>query len=312
MIRRLEMAIAIDTHRSFHRAAKALGISQPAMTRGVQVLEDEMGARLFERGKTECEPTAFGKVVLARARRILSEVAESKREIALLQRLELGAFSVGTGSGGVQHWLAVAIGQLCAANPNLRVRISEHYWFDLPTLLMASEIDVAVGEASGIEGNSDIVVSRLPRRPVGLVCRAGHPLTKVGRLRIEDLQDYRLVGPPMPLRLGNQLPARSTFGSMSADGRYFEPAILCSGWPAIREIVTRSDCVAFRPLAVLRRPENLGSLVILPFEAPWMATEFAIMWRRDRMQPPALKAFREIARRWEAAVFGSKGLRAVA
>ena len=44
MIRRLELAIAIDAHRSFHRAARAMGISQPSLTRALQVLEAELGA----------------------------------------------------------------------------------------------------------------------------------------------------------------------------------------------------------------------------------------------------------------------------
>ena len=312
MMRRLEMAIAIDTHRSFHRAARALGISQPSLTRALQVLETEMGARLFERGKTECEPTTFGRIVLARARRIMSEVAEGKREIALLQGLQDGVFTIGTGSAGVLHWVAVAVGELCAANPKLSVQFYEYPWYQLPDALMAADIDVAVGEASDLAGHPDIVVARLPRRPSGLVCRAGHPLTKAAKISVDDLAQYRLVGPRMPRRVGMNFPTQSAFGSMSADSRYFTPAILCAGWSAMREIVQRSDALAFRPRPVLNAPEN-SDLVILPFEAPWMCTDYAVMWRRDRMLHPALKAFREAARRSEAAVMGGKGsLRAVA
>src|SRR5215470_4001445 len=103
MIRRLEMALALDTHRNFQRAARALGVSQPALTRALQTLEKEFGARLFERGKAECEPTAFGRIVLARARRIVSEVAEARREIDLLHGLETGEFRVAIGNAGPQQ-----------------------------------------------------------------------------------------------------------------------------------------------------------------------------------------------------------------
>lgn len=313
MIRRLEMAIAIDTHRSFHRAARALGISQPSLTRALQVLEAEMGARLFERGKTECEPTSFGKVVVARARRIMSEVAESKREVALLQGLELGEFAIGIGTGGVQHWVASAIGELCAANPKLGVRTAEYPWYQLADALMSSEIDVAVGEASGLDGHPEIVVARLPRRPGGVVCSASHPLAKAEKVTVDDLAPYRLVGPRLAGRLGIHLPAHSALGSMSADSRFFTPAILCPGWDAIREIVRRSDAVAIRPLSALQAPQNRADLAILPFSPPWLVTEFAVMWRRDRMQHPALKAFREAARRSEAAGVGTRSsLQAVA
>lgn len=306
MIRRLEMALAIAEHRSFHRAAKSLGVSQPSVTRALQVLEGEMGARLFERGKSECVPTAFGEVLLDHARRVLLEVAEGKRKIALLQGLQIGSFSIGMGRGGVQHWIASAIGDICAIYPALEVKTGEYYYYQLADALMASEIDVAVGEASGVEPYPNIVVSRLPRRRVGVVCRAGHPLTKLSKVGPDDLRQFRLVGPPMPRRVALQFPRGSALGSASADGRYFLPAVLCTGWFAIREIVSRSDGIAFRPMPALGEAGTLGPLELLPFEAPWLSTEFAIMWRRDRMQHPALKAFRDACRRSEALLAGNK------
>lgn len=66
MLRRLEMIVAIDQHRNFGRAARALGISQPSLTRALQVLEAELGVRLFERDRAECQPTEFGRIMLAR------------------------------------------------------------------------------------------------------------------------------------------------------------------------------------------------------------------------------------------------------
>ncbi|TAJ91039.1 LysR family transcriptional regulator [Reyranella sp.] len=150
MIRRLEFALAIDTHRSFGRAARALGVSQPSLTRALQVLEGELGARLFERGKTECAPTEFGRIVLYRARRMLSELSETRREIALLQGLQIGEFRIGAGMFATQVWMGKAIGQLCAAHPRLLVRSVEYFWSQLPNALMAAEIDIAVGEVSDL------------------------------------------------------------------------------------------------------------------------------------------------------------------
>ena len=137
------------------------------------------------------------------------------------------------------------------------------------------------------------IVWRLPRRRVAVVCRVGHPLTKVGRIGPDDLRQFRLVGAPMPRRVAMQFPRECPLGSTSADGRHFLPAVMCTGWYAIREIVARSDAIAFQLVPALNDASTLAPLAILPFEAPWLATEFAIMWRRDRMQHPALKAFRD-------------------
>jgi DNA-binding transcriptional LysR family regulator len=313
MIRRLEMALALDTHRSFQRAARSLGMSQPALTRALQTLEREFGARLFERGKTECEPTAFGRIILARARRIVSEVAEARREVDLLHGLETGEFKVGIGSAGPQQWVGGAIGDLCAANPKLRVRNVELPGYQHADALMTGEIDVAVGEPPDLAAHPDIVVARLPRRPIAFFCRRGHPLTKLAKVEMKDIGAFPFAAPRLRRRFGINFPEGSAMGSMSADGQYFEPVILCAAWSVIREIVSRSDVVSGRARALLDTPENRADLAILPFSAPWFFTELAITWRRDRVPHPALKAFRDAVRRNEAIAMGEKRpVRAVA
>jgi DNA-binding transcriptional LysR family regulator len=312
MIRRLEMALALDIHRSFQRAARALGVSQPALTRALQTLEKEFGARLFERGKTECQPTAFGHVVLARARRILSEVAETRREIDLLQGLETGEFRIGIGSAGPQQWVGGAIGDLCVDNPKLRVRVVELAGHQHADALMAGEIDVAVGEPPDLAAYPDIVVARLPRRPIVFFCRKDHPLTKLVTVEMNDIAAFPFVAPRVRHR--TNLPASSAMGSLSADGQYFEPAILCANWTATCEIVSRSDAVSARAHALLHTHGTPADFVILPVAAPWFVTDMAITWRRDRVSHPALKAFRDAVRRCEARVMGNekRTVRAVA
>jgi len=300
MIRRFEMAIAIDTHRSFQRAARALGVSQPALTRALQTLEGEFGAQLFERSKGECEPTAFGHVVLAHARRVVAEVAEARREIGLLQGLGAGELKIGVGPAAPQQWIGGAIGDLSAANPNLRVHNVELPVGEHPGALMAGKIDIAVGEAGDLAAYPDLVVARLPQRPGAFFCRKGHPLSGRAQLELNDIAAFPLAGGKLMRRLGIHLPDGSPMGAMSADGQFFEPAITCPIFTTIREIVRRSDVIGIRARALVNTPENRGELVVLPFAAPWLHTEYVIMWRRDRMPHPALKAFCDAVRRNEA------------
>jgi DNA-binding transcriptional LysR family regulator len=306
MIRRLEFALAIDTHRSFGRAARALGVSQPSLTRALQVLETELGARLFERDKADCEPTEFGRIVLFRARRMLSELSETKREIALLQGLQIGEFRIGAGMFATQVWMGKAIGELSAAHPKLRVRSIEYFWSQLPDALMAAEIDVGVGEATDLPENSEIVVGRFPRRRGRFVCRTGHPLAKLETVTLADLASYPLASTYIPRRMAVHLPLDSALGAMSGDGRHFVPSILCAAWAGIGDVVERSDALGIAPNAALLALRQRQGLVALPFDAPWMCTEHALMWRRDRMLHPALKVFCAAARRYEAETMGVK------
>jgi DNA-binding transcriptional LysR family regulator len=301
MMRRLEMIVAIDTHRSFHRAARALGISQPSLTRALQVLESEFGVRLFERGKADCEPTEFGRIMLNRSRRILGEMAEAKREIALLQGLEVGEFKIGAGSYATQLWLGLAIGQLSAAHPRLKVHSTERPWYHLADSLMAGEIDVAVGEASELSESPEVVVSRLPRRPGVFLCRAGHSLLQRSPLTIDDIAKFPLAAPVLPRRIAAHLPGGSALGSLVNGGLSFQPAILCESLVGIGDLVESSDALGVVPVAAVTRMQTRPGIAVLAFEAPWLCTEQALMWRRDRMPHPALKSFRDAARRCESA-----------
>jgi DNA-binding transcriptional LysR family regulator len=312
LMRRLEMLVALDAHRSFNRAARSLGISQPALTRALQTLENEVGARLFERGKTDCTPTEFGTVMLARGRRIIAEMAEARREIAMLQGLEIGEFRIGAASFVTQLWLGAAIGQLSAAHPRLKIRSMEHLWYQLAGALMAAEIDVAIGEASELVGNPEIVVGRLPRRLGAFVCRAGHPLAGKARVGIADLADFPLAAPRLPRRIASHLPPKSALGGMAPDSLSFHPSILCETVVGIADLVENSDALGVVPRVSLGHVRQRAGVVALPFEAPWLCTEQALMWRRDRLAHPALKAFRDAARRCEAAIMGKPALSAVA
>lgn len=307
MFRRLEMIVAIDTHRSFHRAARDLGISQPSLTRALQVLEGELGVRLFERGNSDCEPTEYGRVMLNRSRRILAEMAEAKREIGLLQGLEIGEFRIGAGSYATQLWLGVAMGQLSAAHPRLKVHSTERPWYRLADALMMSEIDVAVGEASELDQAPEIVVSRLPRRPGVFVCRAGHSLLEKARPTIADIARFPLAAPILPRRIAVHFPAGSALGIMINGGLSFQPAILCESLIGIGHIVESSDALGMLPIAAVARMQERPGIAVLSFEAPWLCTEQALMWRRDRMPHPALKTFRDVARRCEQSAMAGRG-----
>jgi DNA-binding transcriptional LysR family regulator len=300
MLGRLRALIAIDDHRNFQRAAQALNISQPSLTRALQVLEGEFGARLFERSKSQCEPTIYGQIMLRHARSVVAEVAEARREIGILQNLEGGEFRIGAGPIVTQLWLGRAVGELSASHRQLKVVAVDLPWHDLPDAVMSGTVDVAIGEASDLQDYPDIVVGRLPRRRAVFVCRQDHPLTAADRVAMEDLAKYPLASPLLPYRVGVHLPADSAMGVLAKDRRQFVPSIACSTWSAVWDIVESGEALGIVPVAMVKL---LGGrrLRRLSFEPPWMCTEYALMWRRDRMAHPALKPFREIARKHEGA-----------
>jgi len=300
MLFRLQALLAIDDHRNFQRAAQALSITQPSLTRALQVLEAEVGARLFERSKSQCEPTVYGQIMLRHARSVVAEIAEARREIGILQNLEGGEFRIGAGPIVTQLWLGRAVGELSAAHRQLKVVAVDLPWHDLPNAVMSGAVDVAIGEASDLDGYPDLVVGRLPRRRAAFICRRDHPLAAADRVLMEDLAKYPLASPLLPYRVGVHLPAGSAMGALAKDKGQFVPTIACSTWSAVWDIVESGEALGIVPVAMVKLLRD-RRLKRLAFEPAWMCTEYALMWRRDRVPHPALKPFREIARKHEAA-----------
>ena len=97
-LQQLAHALALGRHGNFHRAAAAQHLSQPALSRSIQSLEEGLGVPLFDRQSAAVTPTLYGEALLRRAAVIIEEAEELEREIRLLQGIETGTFTVAMGA----------------------------------------------------------------------------------------------------------------------------------------------------------------------------------------------------------------------
>jgi molybdenum-dependent DNA-binding transcriptional regulator ModE len=95
--RRLTHLIALAEEGSFARAAERVHLSQPALSRSIQALEDELGMKLFDRAARGVAMTAAGRLLVERARRVLFETRCLFRDVELLKAHELGEVHIGLG-----------------------------------------------------------------------------------------------------------------------------------------------------------------------------------------------------------------------
>ena len=103
--RRLRHLLLLVEYAHFGRAAAALNISQPALTKSIQALEAELGVMLLDRKRGAVVLTAFGELVVQRSRALLNAEEDLLREITLLAGLEIGSLRVALGPprGEVRH-----------------------------------------------------------------------------------------------------------------------------------------------------------------------------------------------------------------
>ena len=97
-IRLLRCALTLAEHRNFARAAKALHLSQPSLSRSIQSLERQAGVLVFERSSRRVEVTDAGQIFLEHAREVMAHSADLTREMELLKGLEKGELQLGVGT----------------------------------------------------------------------------------------------------------------------------------------------------------------------------------------------------------------------
>ena len=127
-LRLLRHARALAEHRNYARAARALRLSQPALSRSIRTLEAHVGARLFDRGRSGAEPTDAGRVFLEHAAGVLARAEDMSREMRLLRGLDLGELAVGAGTYPSEMLVATAVARLVRAHPAVRVRVVTDNW----------------------------------------------------------------------------------------------------------------------------------------------------------------------------------------
>jgi DNA-binding transcriptional LysR family regulator len=97
-LRLLHHALTLTRHRNFARAAEALHLTQPALSRSIAGLEAALGEKLFDRTRQGVAPTSFGQMLLARAQALVDDAAELERDFTLLRGLQIGELRVGAGA----------------------------------------------------------------------------------------------------------------------------------------------------------------------------------------------------------------------
>ncbi|SEI78003.1 DNA-binding transcriptional regulator, LysR family [Azotobacter beijerinckii] len=125
-LRHLRYFIAVAEELHFGRAAEQLGISQPPLSQQIQALEEELGARLFERTNRRVALSAVGRLFLPEARQVLAQLEQAVDVARRAQRGELGELKVGfTASAPFTSTIPRAIRAFRQACPDVHLDLRE-------------------------------------------------------------------------------------------------------------------------------------------------------------------------------------------
>jgi DNA-binding transcriptional LysR family regulator len=202
-IRRLRYFVAVAEELSFTRAAERLHIAQPPLSIQIRALEQEIGARLFDRDQRHVFLTQAGKHLLDRARGILASVESAKAEVRCAALGEVGSLHLGYASSAMfTSSLTSAIKQFQTGYPHVLLTLHEMTSLDQLNGLHYRTLDAGILRKSDASVPSGILVEEWYRAPLVAAMANDHPLTKRRVIRIADLRDQPLIMYPRDSGIG--------------------------------------------------------------------------------------------------------------
>ncbi len=282
-IRELRHLLSLDEFRHFGRAAEAVGLSQPSLTKSLQRIEFALGAKLFERSRARVTPTAIGKEVLSRARRLVDEADDLKRTVNLMSGAEIGSVTVGVGPAMAESYFSDAVAELTQRHPMTRILIRVDHWQQLSEWLLAGAIDFYVADVGEARLDQRFHYTGLPQQEFIWFCRANHPLAGRKRKRVSrnDLLQFSIATPKMPAWATEWFAAAIGDEGVAGLPRPF-PAIECESYTLLKQIVLNSNCISAALRQTLSREIADGTIHALPVDAPELTTQSGIIRLRDQ------------------------------
>jgi DNA-binding transcriptional LysR family regulator len=306
-LRHLRHALGLAEHRNFARAAEALHISQSALSRSIQSLEESLGVILFDRSHSGVEPTIFGQLLLKNARDLDLAALDLQREIELAKGLSSGELKIGVGPWGAAMLAGAVVGAMSLQYPQLRLTLVIGPWKELPARLQTREIDLAIINISDVRTDDDIEVEPLLAHPALLVCRANHPLTVRNNATARDVFAFPLAAPNLPAGASEQILSHLPPEIRAAALKRGLIRITCDSSSVLKSVIANSDALtvmnAFMVLDELRG----GKLVAIPGIDLGVGGRFGIVRLRRRSLSTASQRFIEMLHAHDAALAREEG-----
>jgi len=282
----LQAFVAVAERASFRQAADDLFLSQSALSRRIEKLEEGLGVRLFERTTRRVQLTNVGQAFLLNVRTALDGLEDAVLGVADLAAHRTGTVTLACVPSAVWHFLPEVLKEFSERFPRIRVRVHDESAQDVLNLVLAGEADFGIN-FSGAE-DSEIVFETIFKERYVLAMRHDHRLAHRKSLNWKDLAGERFVS--VAKSSGN----RSVIDAALA-GVEKHPAIFCevNHVSGVLALVEAGMGVAVVPgLSVL--PERSDSIVGVPLANPAIHRTLGLISKRHHAMAPAARTLFEM------------------
>lgn len=242
----LRALIAVRQHGSITSAAHALGVTQPVLTRGLRLLEQQVGVVLLNRSARGASLTTYGEALVERAARIDEELRRARDELQQMQGHVSGQVAIACSPIPMMLFVPEAIGQFRQTFTEVEVRVTEAVYPEVMNEFRQGRIDFAIGPMPDRGLGRDYKTTRLLETELVVAVRHGHPKARSRTLKDFQQESWMVMGPPGgPGAIVEKTFSKYGFKPPST------PLFLETVWSAL-EVVKHTDLIGFipRPLAL--------------------------------------------------------------
>lgn len=285
--RDVEYFLAMAETGHMGRAAAACGVTQPALSKSLGRLENETGLKLFERSARRIWLSSSGLAFIEHARRLHAEYQDAVRHTGALQAGQAGLLRIGVTGATLDTVVMPALADLLPRRPALRVSLKTGLSDALIDGVVNGHLDMAVAPTYR-DHASTIESTTISRDTLQIVVRRDHPLSRLRKLTLRDVQGYPWIAPSLHSAAGQAFQRLFESAGMASPAVSMELEYVSEG---ALMVVATTDLISFAPSSMPRKLLD-GRVVVLPISMS-LDRKISLLTRSGSTWTPLMKAFGE-------------------
>ncbi len=296
--RQLRHLAAIGQHGTFVAAAKALGLTQPALSLSIQRLEDILKVTLVERGRNGATLTEPGRMLAIRSQEIDETIATALHDIELASQGIKGKLRIGGTPLATGNIIPATISEILEQTAEVEFEIVEATDETLIDYLDRGLLDIIVCAAGQISKTGVHSFTPLFEARTVLAMRPSNPLAKHSSLSLDLLEEEVWALPPSGGTFRKQIDALYVTNGWAFPKRVIETSSIAT----LLKIVRMTDAVSLLSEQLILDEIRLGFLKCIEIDHPLAPRVFGILARKDRTPSTLASLFNQTATRLAAAL----------
>lgn len=274
-LRQLQYLVAVDDERHFGRAAERVHVAQPTLSAQLSTLEHRLKTRLFDRSRKGVSPTPAGQEIIARARKIISDVDELVEFAKQIDNPLSGRLRLGVPPTIGPYILPHIVPSLHQQFPQLKLFISEGAPSDIQLQLSEGKLDVALSPLPIVTTKLDY--AEIFQEQLYVVMARDHILADKAEISGKDLKGQKILTMQTGHHLHNQV--KDLCNQYDAELLYDYAG---TSLDALRHMVGMGAGISFFPnLYILSEIKGRDDLIVKKLSKDNPTRNIALIWRND-------------------------------